>query len=254
MTDDVSSEERGKPKSLSLTPAISALIMPTAEYLGTELRDLVKDSIEDWKRERRENNLNAHVQAVKEQLSDQPPPETASSPSLKQLSFFEEWMSGVQDVDPEDEELSSIWRDLLAKAARGQSCSSEVIEALKSLSPSEAKFLVEMRSRTPTVPLFRGTIRSEDRFLAKTLESRNILEKDYAFAGFFASSLGLSVVFLYYFTEKIGMPTEFPIIGGFLATLVAASAVSLRSGLGRWRLTWLGKQLVYTSKPARKGS
>ncbi|WP_444985911.1 hypothetical protein [Halomonas mongoliensis] len=254
MTDDVSLEEREKPKSLSLTPAISALIMPTAECLGTELRDLVKDSVEGWKRERREKNLNAHIHAVREQLSDQPPPETASTPSLKQLSFFEEWMSGVQDVDPEDEELSSIWRDLLAKAARGQSCSSEVIEALKSLTPLEAKFLVEMRSRTPTLPLLGGAIHSEDRFLAKSLESRNILEKDYAFAGVFASSLGLSVVFLYYFAEKFGMPTELPIVGVFFATLVAASAISLRSGLARWRLTWLGKQLVSTSKPARNES
>lgn len=245
---DCKKKDGSSSKSISMTPAITALLKPTTEYLGIELRDFVKGSVEEWKKKRREKNLNSHIEAVKQTLIEEPSNQNNDGPSLGQLSFFEEWMDCVQDVDPEDQELSSIWRRLLEQAARGQTHSPEIINALKSLSPREAKFLVEMGKRTPTFPIFSGIIQAEDRYLAKSLEQRNILEKDYAFSGTLIASLGLSVAFIYYFAKEINLPLELPVTGLFLATVVAAGAISLRSGLARWRPTWLGQQLMSTSK------
>ena len=235
-------------KSLSVTPAITALLKPTADYLGTEIRDYVKDAVEDLKKKKREKNLNVHVDAVKRSLKDKPPLSDGQEVSLQQLSFFEDWVDHVQDVDPADRELSSIWERLLAQSARGEMHSSEVIDVLKTLSPSEARFLVEMSERIPVFPMISGTIRAEDRFLAKRLEQRQVLEKDYVFGATLLTFVAASLVAMYYIAKDLALPLEPPIIIATLAATAVASSVFLRAGMSRWKLTWLGRELVSTSE------
>ena len=242
------SNKSGDSKSLSMTPAITALLKPTAEYLGIEIRDYIKGAVGDLKRKAREKNLNSHVNAVKTSLEDKPALENSQEISLQQLSFFEDWVDHVQDIDPADRELSSIWQNLLAQAARGTKHSTEVVEALKTLSPSEARFLVEMGGRVPVFPFVSGTIRSEDRYLAKRLEQRQVLEKDYFFAGALVTSLVLSMVTSYYVTKDLLTTLGSPVIIGVLVAVALTFSMFLRAGMSRWRLTWLGRELVSTSK------
>lgn len=252
MTKEEGSEIEATTKSLSLTPAFTALLKPTTDYLGLELRDYVKNTVEGLKKKRREKNIDSHVSAVQRRLSEEPALESVDTDgTLSQLKFFEEWIDSVQEVDPEDEELSEIWEELLAQAARGKKHSPEVVRALKSLTPREAKFLLEMNFRVPSFPIVSGFVRSEDRYLAKSLEQRSILERDYAFAGVFVASLGLSLAALYYVAEQISLPMEPPVIVVTAGAVLASSAVLMRAGMARWRMTWLGRELASTSKRSK---
>jgi hypothetical protein len=163
-------------KGISITPTITALLKPTVDYLGIEIRDYFKANVEEWKTKRRERNLNAHFEAVRDKLTKEPPSNNQSSPSIRQLAIFDEWIEKAQDIDPEDLELSDIWQNLLAKAARGERVPTEVVAALKSLSPKEAQFLVGMARRTLPFPFLIGGVNAENRYLAKSLEAKGIVE------------------------------------------------------------------------------
>lgn len=249
LTKEESIETEASTKTLSLAPAVTALLKPTTEYLGLELRDYVKNTIQGLKKNRREKNIDAHISAVQSRLSEDPVPEAVETDgTLAQLTFFEEWIDCVQEVDPEDEELSEIWEELLAQAARGKKHSPEIIRALKSLTPREAKFLLEIRLRAPSFPLVSGLVKPEDRYLAKSLEQRSILERDYAFAGVFIASLGLSLAALYFVFAQTPFPLEPPVLVVTAGAVLASSSFLLRAGMARWRMTWLGRELVSTSK------
>lgn len=47
-------------KGVSLTPALTALLKPSADLLGKELRDTLKEAIDGWKAKRRNENLHVH--------------------------------------------------------------------------------------------------------------------------------------------------------------------------------------------------
>lgn len=202
MSDD-SNEDAGATKGMSLTPALTALFKPTTEYLGTELRDGVKATIEGLKKRKRGENLDAHVAAVQERLRDDPPEGSDAEATLAQLSFFETWVDSVQDIDPAETELSQMWELLLAEAARGTSHMPEVIDALKSLTPFEAKFLLAHWSspRSRYKPM-AGPVEQELYFVGK-LESKGIIELDnyttrillapMLFAGIAGVTLGLYI-------------------------------------------------------------
>lgn len=254
MSGDDTKGDGGSLKELTVAPALTALLKPTAEYLGLELRDFVKSRVEEWKENRRAENLNVHIEGVKRKLERDPPTSTTKEgTSFFQLALFDEWMDRVQDIDPADQELSDLWQSLLAKAARGDRIPAEVVTALKTLSPKEAQFLVEMSHRAPSVPFRSGIVSGENRYLATSLETKRILEKDYAFSILFLTSLGLSGVFAYYFLQKIssGFEAIVPMAGVAIAACIVLVGFSMRAGLARWKLTWLGRELLrFASKAA----
>lgn len=230
-------------KDISLTPSLTALFKPTFDLVGLEIRDYVKETIDSWKEKRRKRNLESHINAVNEQIKGDRP-FSQYEPSINQLSLFEDWVEGVQDIDPADEELSAIWRSLLVRAAKGEHIGEEVRNALKSLSPKEAQFLLELKKRVPVFPLGSGLVKSRDRYLANQLLAKGLAEKDYAFPIFFITTMIASAaVALSIVGDSIG-GLSIGAVGGGAAVLIAGLGFSLRSGLARWRLSWLGNELI----------
>lgn len=249
MSKKNSSDDVPSLKGVSLTPALTALLKPSADLLGKELRDTLKESIDSWKAKRRNENLHVHIKAVKKKLSAASDEATSQGePTFEQAEFFGEWVENVQNVDPSHTDISDLWQNLLARAVTGEAISCEVLNALKSLTPREAAFLLSLERRLPSVPFHSGRVSIEERFFATSLERKHLVEKDYAFAyilfGCVAVSLALSIA--------IGQRHVFPlfdtsigVVGITTAAVVAASlGVSFRAGLARWRLTWLGRQLT----------
>ena len=247
-------------KGISVTPTITALLKPTVEYLGIEIRDYFKTNIEEWKAKRREQNLNAHLQAVREKLAKVPPLHSAR-PSIRQLIIFDEWIEKAQDIDPEDSELSDIWQNLLAKAAGGEKVPVEVVAALKSLSPKEAQFLVEIQ-RTHLLPFLTRIASAENRYLTKSLEAKGILERDYNFLILLILTLSASGMLAYNVVSKMDTPFPFAkdipmstLSGIFIAVMVVSVGFSMWPRWIRWRKSWLGRKLLEfaTPRPARHG-
>lgn len=245
-------------KGVSITPTITALLKPTVDYLGIEIRDYFKANVEEWKAKRRERNLNAHLEAVRNKLTKEPASNNQSSPSIRQLVIFDEWIEKAQDIDPEDSELSDIWQNLLAKAARGERVPTEVLAALKSLSPKEAQFLVGMVQRTQLFPFLTRGVNAENRYLAKSLEAKGIIEADYTFLIIFLLLLSVCGVIAYNFGAKIGTAYESGIpmsslIGVALVAGFVGIGFSMWSVLVHWRGSWLGRTLLEyaTSRTSR---
>lgn len=239
------------PKGISLTPALTNFFKPTLDLLGVELRDYVKERIESWKERKRRENLESHVTAVNEELAGDNPFDE-SGPTVYQLSLFEEWAENVRDIDPNDHELSAMWRNLLIRAAKGEHISEEVRRALQSLSPQEALFIVQLERRVPVFPLHSGLVNDKDRYLANQLLGKGLVEKDYAYPVFFLVSFILAgmvaLTILGDTWDGVGMK----FIAAGTAIVVAMLGFTMRSGLARWRLSWLGRELVRLVSKQRK--
>lgn len=241
------------PIGISLTPAITNFFKPTLDLLGIELRDYVKEKIDSWKERKRHENLEAHVSAVNVELADNNP-FNESGPSVYQLSLFEEWAENVRDIDPNDRDLSAMWRNLLIRAAKGERVSEEVRRALKSLSPQEALFIVQFERRVPVFSLYSGLVNDKDRFLANQLLGKGLVEKDYAYPVFFLVSFILAGVIAFSVVGDAWGGLEIKFIAAGAAVVIAMLGFTMRSGLARWRLSWLGKELLRLVSPQNKRS
>ena len=237
-------------KSISVTPALTALFKPTADYLGGEIRGYVKETVEEWKNKRQEKNLMVHMEAVQKALSQEPVLEKPEDSSIAQLSFFDEWIDNVKDIDPADEELSTIWQKLLENAARGKSTTPEIVESLKYLTPREAKFISDISRRVLTFTMLSGMVAPEEKYLAKKLEQKNILEKNYAVSVLIVCAIAMIIYFAYFIVSELNILPSSKII------VVLPAAMCIGLGLGRlfgpgftrWSVTWLGIELISLSK------
>lgn len=239
-------ESKNNIKSLSITPAITALLEPTAKYLGQEIREYVKENVEEWKKKRRARNLDSHLDAVREKLTHQASSGIRYEPTLERLVLFDEWIDKAQEIDPDEKELSEIWRNLLVTAARGESIPSEVVAALKSISPREAQFLTKMDRRRPT--FFSPFVSQQDRYLAILLETKRILEKDYSFLLAFLATFVIAGVLLFIKGPSYFGMLHFDLDISAKLTLVVAVVIFMipfinMIGLMRWKFTWLGYEM-----------
>jgi len=115
MSKKESSGEAVSLRGVSLTPVFTALFKPSAELLGKELRNTIKEMIDERKTRRREENLQAHIDAVRIKLSSQTDePNEATTSFIEQPELFSEWVENVQEIDPRDVEISNLWQNLLA--------------------------------------------------------------------------------------------------------------------------------------------
>ncbi|RUO44539.1 hypothetical protein [Idiomarina aquatica] len=248
MSDDAEKVEENTASeaiALSCTPALTALVKPTFEMLGNEVRDSIKESIDNWRDKRRRKNLEAHLEAVNAELNTKDST-NHEPPSLAQVDTAEEWLTSVQDVDPQDEELSAIWQGLLIRAVNGDSIADEVRQTLKLLTPEQAKLLFEFKRRIPAFPLHAGTVGAKERYLAKKLEVNKVLEKDYTYTIIFTSTILLSTGFFIYFFGNVFYSSIQPVLlwGAALLFTLTSTALAFRLGISRWRLSWLGRELM----------
>lgn len=146
--DDEGSADKGI-VPVSLAPSITALLQPTAKLLGTRLRDHVRDKLDDWDRKRKAGNLEKHLNRNLKNL------ETAArsnSLSDEELKTIPQWIDAVENVDPTDLSLTEAWDNILAQILNGNKSASDLLLALRSLTPEEAQQLLRLRGRTFKLP------------------------------------------------------------------------------------------------------
>ncbi len=230
-------------KAISLTPVITALFRPTAELLGQELCEFVRSKIEVLKKSKREENLVTHLKNVQERLKAEPLGPTTGEVTFARLVIFEEWSEHVQGIDAADAELGSIWDGLLAAAARGEDVSSEVVLALKSLTPAEAVLLLQMNdvhaARTPRV----GEERDRIAFLRRGLYEKRLIERGVDVLGTVGLLFGAVVCVVFIFLWMFRSEEQKALWPMVIATLVGLAIGALTIQLQQWQLTWLGRKV-----------
>ena len=119
----------------------------------------------------------------------------------------------------------------------------------------QESFLLAIDRRIPIIPIWSGPVSDEDRFLAKSLETKRLVEKDYAFAYIFVAAFSVSGVVMFSIAQEraFSFLTRPDWVIAVIIILIAFIGVSFRAGFGRWKMTWLGCELAsYASIPKRK--
>ncbi len=145
-----------KVKGISLTPALTSLLKPSADYLAEELKEYFKEKIESLKKRKRSENISEHIKSVLEKVEKTKESYKEPAASLEQIELFEEWVEGAQDIDPNQELLSSMWRDLLKGIIRGNIKGDLLISILKQIDSFDAMLLLKFKIHGRYRPINRG--------------------------------------------------------------------------------------------------
>src|SRR5947209_137774 len=73
-------------KGFSLTPTLTKLLSPTADLLGLEIRDRVKEQIDKLKSRKRNENLEQHIQDASAQTDKD------GIKAIDQYDLFQDWL------------------------------------------------------------------------------------------------------------------------------------------------------------------
>lgn len=242
-----------KTKNVSLTPTLTTLLEPSAEYLGNELASGLKATIEPLKQKLKEKRLRKHIENVSTFIQQKPSSSNSPNLTIYQLDIFEDWLEGISNVDEDskvDEELRNLWYNLLADATKGNKHSQEVIAALKSLTPKEAHFLNSSN--------FQDTYIEEAKFIGQSLEKKGLTEKNYRYLLFLTTPCLLLLAYIISMPYEFFTDTIFRIFGkysypyssffglkflvGLMISMVIYSYIQ-KSLKYSYKLTWLGKEL-----------
>lgn len=253
-------------KEFSVTPVLTSLLKPSASYLGKELRSLTKLGVESLKEFCRRRNLEAHAARVQERLDETAARDGQNGSEaprlLEQLEIYEEWTAGVQEVDPAEAALSSMWQELLFNATQRRVANGrELVRILKQLSEYEAKLLLRI-SREAVRP--RG--RREAHYLKRLKALNLVIENPRPAAAVVAAGscllFGLSIVGFKWIWPRVflsskvtglsfGLDSSMLWVGAFLgASLIITTGVQwfAKSSI-TWQLDWLGRDLLKVVAP-----
>lgn len=184
-------------KEVSITPSLTSLIKPTADYLGAELKNLVKGQVEHAKESKRQENLKCHVEGVQQKIAN----DQEFEPNIQQLDFFEAWVDGVTEIDPKNKELSDIWQNLLISMGKTEESSDIILSKLKCLSPHDAKTLLKLAGA--------ASLTEEDIYRLKTLEELELVQRNDSFVQLYTLAISLPVLPAIILFSIYGLPELF---------------------------------------------
>jgi hypothetical protein len=239
-----------KVKGISLTPALTSLLKPSADYLAEELKEYLKEKIESLKKRKRSENISEHIKSVLEKVEKTEKAYKEPAASLEQIELFEEWVEGAQDIDPNQELLSSMWRDLLKGIIRGNIKGDLLISILKQLDSFDAMLLLKFKIHGRYRP-----INSEEKYYLKRLEASELVEEKIGHWLFMSFAIYIPLLYLAYRTAvdfkdapNIGAIFQFlisllPQFGILLAVCALIAGIIYRF-IPNQCLSWLGEELV----------
>lgn len=232
------------------------LLGPACAYLGEELKGVVQGTVESLKRERREKNITKHIEAVENKLASN----ASFDLSYKQLDMFEEWVEEASKIDPEEEELSLLWQNLLI--SKKSSVLDIIMGKLKLLSSGDAIALIRLASNEK--------LNGEDVYRLKKLKELELIEKNDVFIEFFQLPVLLGfigIIILSLFNAPLLNNTSTTMLPLFDVTsifiyllapllsyvgIIALIVTKLkRNGFfhrKKWKLTWIALELLKYSK------
>lgn len=261
----------GKEVAKKADPYFALLLKPSFELVGKELKTLLKEKIDEWKKQRREENLIRHIERTKKILDEEPSKECARD-NIKNVEAFASWADGAQDIDPEDETLASMWQRILADMVQGNDVQQVLIEKLKGISSAEAQALLRFRRHRSRYPED-----DEDRHHLLALAERDIVTVNYAhlikigivaaaallfLSAFFSAATARHNAYLaliasdpYNTYRRSSYDFEASDLFKMMYSwqfLLAGTVVFLspfifkfyNRGFTRWQLTWIGQRLI----------
>jgi hypothetical protein len=253
-------------KEISVTPFLTKLLTPSADLIGGELRDYLKEKIDTWKEKKRGENIVGHVSKVQSRVENKDTSIHIEQENIAQLDLFSDWVEGAQDIEPESGDIADLWQELLLSIAKGDAKNKILIEKLKQVNAEEAAIL--LRINRSEYKRYRPQD-EKDFYHLQQLENAGLVTRSYAgiirMAGFLIAMLllGWSMVSYIYAGYSSRFLPDSPLDGnlsifvpGTIGVLVcyAVMLMNMRfKGLpllnrlrwpGVWYLSWIGEQLT----------
>ncbi len=257
MSDREAEESPAPARAITLTPFLTGLLQPSADYLGKELRAYIHDVVEGWKEKRRSSNLRGHIDAVHQRISNDPP--LSHGKDVEQLEAFQEWVAGAQDVDPRDAEIASMWQELLCEIARGGRPRRLVLRVLSELDGADVKVLLAVRDH----PRFRPSDGRATHHLRRLVELELVEERPHGWVLATPIVALMSMLLcaraldpqIFAGIDTVGDGLRFALenmVWIYLPLVVFAGCgiLALRL-LPKWRLSWLGADVTHYAPDAR---
>lgn len=225
-------------KSFTLFPTLTAILKPSADIIGLELRDKFKNIIDSFKQRKQKENLVVHIKKAEDGINI----EDTKESSIEQVKAFESWCDGAQDIDPNDT-LAELWQQLLRDIIENNVPDKIVIKTLKNLTSKEAKILIKLPKHSN---FFKSKDSEENRYYIENLEKLNLINYT-----IFSSNdqkrmmimIMIMMITIFEFNTRVitYLLYDSPItITLFSVTFIAFVAIFLK----KWRLTWLGKKVL----------
>jgi hypothetical protein len=262
-------------KGITLTPALTDLFRPTTKLLGEELRNFAKKKIDTIKERNRDKNLRFHLDEINKIVGKHTDinseEDRENEQLLKNAEKLLESFEAIQDVEPAEKELSKIWQNLIASLRLGKSIPQHLITTLKALSPLEASILIRIKSKENVgivkkiLNLFKYVIfpvwdqvgvQGADKHYLELLRDKRLLKKTYL-AEYFWITIVISIAVAYFYltqiktdtSEFLGRDPLYPIIPSMfmmfpLMIAVNVVAYGMNHGYGRYKLSWLGREIL----------
>jgi len=183
----------GKLVAHTVTPVLTALMLPTAKVVGEGVAALVRQKFDQWDAVRREANLKAHLERNRPRLEEA----AKRPPGDDYVKLLPKWVEAVEEVGAEDSDLSAAWDRVLESILEGDSLASILLDTLRSLSPAEVAELLKFKGKR-SYRLPRGTLHDEilQRLAAKgVLRGQSLWLAYAAFSIFMIACLSLYSVF-----------------------------------------------------------
>lgn len=243
-----------EPKNISITPALTSLLKPTADMLGTELRDFIQNKIKDLKTKKKAENLREHLRVASEKLSEVSTPENIN---IQQFDLLEDWAESAQNVDPEAKDLASMWQDLLCSLSTKQPNVRLMMEKLKQLDPEDAIVLMKLKNGSSQ------RLNLEERYRIAKLTNLDLVEKNEIFIQLLTiASIGIFILIMILSFSVVDLKSiliseikytwlnffllSIPVILYFGTTIYLAFLAKEKGILAHYnrKLTWIGKRIT----------
>lgn len=240
-------------KELTLTPALTALLKPTADYLGHELKNRIASMVDELAERRRQANLLHHLSKVTQETGL----DAEVVAGNQQLHLFQEWVEGVQDISPEEKTLSRMWETLLVKILKGIDFEAKLMRALSQLSESDAALLLKFARSSHYRPK-----NTKERYQFGQRQFSELIEESKVRLILNASTVGaafLGALYMIYLAmrnmaaieDASGLPKAYiTVLYRLLPDLAIVGVIAAIGGLLIWRfapshqLTWFGAELL----------
>lgn len=244
-------------KEVTLTPALTALLKPTAEYLGGELKARIAQKVDALRERQKQANLRAHL----EKVTQAPGLQQSAEGDIRQLSLFREWVDGAQNVPPTEKALASMWQELLTKILNGINFEEKLMHALAQLSEADAVLLLKFARNSRYRPK-----NGRERYILSQGNFSNLIGtstvSQVVYSILAVVSFLVIVAVVYFQLSAVGNAIDAVSAGAPLAMMAkilpqmtGIIAIGGAVALGVWRfipscqLTWFGSELLRHACP-----
>lgn len=168
--------------------------------------------------------------------------ESIQDPSVKTTKRLAEWAAAASEVEPEDIELSAMWRSILDSILDSEDESEQLLRVVKALPGSDIRiFLNQCDSPTSVMQAFRKIFAPVSDAALDRLRAQGLIRRVVGYP-FMTAAAAMGGLFWFYFNAWVGKLEEF-LSPPFLLAMVATFAFILAPILRLHNATALGRRL-----------